>query len=265
MRVIILAAGQGTRLRPYTNDKPKCMVLLAGKALLHRQMAVMTECGISDSIVIVGGYCIEGLDSLGAKVMENHRYETTNMVSTLFCAREFMIPGEDLLISYGDIVYEPQVLRSVLDCNAPVCVAADTQWERLWKLRMDDPLSDAETFIMDENQYVLELGKKPQSYDQVHAQYMGLIRIRGDKVADLIAAYDALDPDARYDGKDFANMYMTSFLQHLIGKGWPVKACLVANGWLEVDTVEELNTYTRMAKEGSLDSYYNPASFMRHN
>ncbi|MCE9664005.1 phosphocholine cytidylyltransferase family protein [Halomonas sp. M5N1S17] len=256
MRAIILAAGQGSRLRPYTNDKPKCMVLLAGKSLLHRQMAVMEMCGISDNIIIVGGYCIEKLDPLGAEVLENARYETTNMVSTLFCAREHMVSGEDLLISYGDIVYEPQVLQAVLDCNAPICVAADREWERLWRLRMDDPLSDAETFVMDEKQHVLELGKKPRFYDQVHAQYIGLIRIRGDKVSDLVAAYDGIDPDAKYDGRSFDNMHMTSFIQQLIDGGWLVKACLVENGWLEVDTVRELDTYAHLAEEGELNSYY---------
>lgn len=256
MKTIILAAGQGTRLRPYTNDKPKCMVPLAGKPLLHRQMAAMAECGVTDNIAIVGGYRIDGFEPLGATVLKNPRYDTTNMVSTLFCAREFMTPGEDLLICYGDIVYEPKVLKALLDCEAPVCVAADTQWEKLWKLRMDDPLSDAETFIMDNDHQLLELGKKPESYDQVHAQYMGLIRIRGDKVADLMAAYDDLDPEAEYDGKDFDNMYLTSFIQHLIDNGWPVKACLVENGWLEVDTVDELDTYARMADDDSLAPYY---------
>jgi len=256
MRTIILAAGQGTRLRPYTNDKPKCMVPLAGKALLHRQMAAMAECGVTDNIAIVGGYRIDGLEPLGAKVLKNPRYNTTNMVSTLFCAQEFMIPGEDLLISYGDIVYEPQVLKAVLEYDAPVCVAADTQWEKLWKLRMDDPLSDAETFIMDEQNNVLELGKKPNSYDQVHAQYMGLIRIRGDKVAEFVAAYESLDPDAEYDGKDFDNMYLTSFIQHLIDSGWQVEGCLVKGGWLEVDTADELETYDAMAKNGNLGKHY---------
>ncbi|RTR05362.1 NTP transferase domain-containing protein [Halomonas nitroreducens] len=259
MKAIILAAGQGTRLRPYTNDKPKCMVHLAGKSLLHRQMEIMSQCGISDSI-IVGGYCIERIDPLDAKVVENYDYDSTNMLSTLFCARDHMIPGEDLLISYGDIVYEPQVLQSIIDCSAAICVAADTQWEKLWKLRMDDPLSDAETFVFDKNQYIVELGKHPKSYRQVQAQYMGLMRIRSDKVADVIAAYDALDVDALYDGSDFSNMYMTSFLQCLIDKGWLVKACLVEGGWLEVDTAEDLNTYERMAVEGSLDHYYKCSS-----
>lgn len=255
MKTIILAAGQGTRLRPYTNDKPKCMVSLAGQPLLHHQLDAMAACGVRYGIAVVGGYLSDRLDTRGAEVVINPRYAETNMVQTLFCARQLMEPGQDLLISYGDIVYEPKVLKAVLECDAPIALAADQQWQRLWKLRMEEPLDDAETFIMDDQQHVLSLGKKPDSYDQVQAQYMGLFRIRADYVERFVAAFDALDPYAIYDGKDLDNMYMTSFVQHLIDLGWPVKACLVDNGWLEVDTASELEAYESMAKDGSLDQY----------
>ena len=255
MQTLILAAGQGTRLRPYTNDRPKCMVALAGKPLLHRQMAAMAACGVSNGITIIGGYRSEDLDTLGGDLVLNPEYATTNMVRTLFCAREKMKPGEDLLISYGDIVYEPSVLKSVLDCDEPVCLAADREWKRLWQLRMEEPLDDAETFVMDEFGFVTELGKKPSDYSQVHAQYMGLIKVRGDRVQAFLDVFDSLDRSAIYDGKDFNNMYMTSFIQHLINTGWPVKACLVDNGWLEVDTADELEAYSAMAEKGELASY----------
>ncbi len=243
---IILAAGQGTRLRPHTDNKPKCMVELAGKPLLHHQMDAMFKCGIKENIVVVGGYRIDGLEAQGAEVIPNPQYDSTNMVYTLFCAREHMQPGKDLLISYGDIIYEPRVLNALLECDAPVCLAADREWKRLWELRMDDPLSDAETFRMDKNGNVIELGKEPKSYDQVQAQYLGLIKIRGDKVSDLISTYDAMDRTATYDGKDFDNMYLTSLIQHLIDNKWQVKATLIDNGWLEVDTADELRSYEEM-------------------
>ena len=50
MRAIILAAGEGTRLQPYTNNKPKCMVNLAGKPLLHRQIEVLRSINLEKSI-----------------------------------------------------------------------------------------------------------------------------------------------------------------------------------------------------------------------
>ena len=56
MKAIILAAGKGTRLRPLTNSKPKCLVELAGKSLLEHQLDTLFECGITD-IHVIGGQC----------------------------------------------------------------------------------------------------------------------------------------------------------------------------------------------------------------
>ena len=54
-KAIILAAGEGRRLRPYTKDKPKCMVEINGESLLDRQISIMKSNGVEE-IVIIGGY-----------------------------------------------------------------------------------------------------------------------------------------------------------------------------------------------------------------
>lgn len=254
MRAIILAAGQGTRLRPYTNDRPKCMVELLGKPMLHRQIEVLRAAGVND-ITLVGGYCASGLKADGVDVVLNPRYAETNMVSTLFCAESVMTDGEDLLIAYGDIVYESRVLESVLRNDGQLSVAVDLQWRRFWEIRMENPLADAETLKLDAYDCIVELGKKPNDYSEIQGQYMGLIKVRGDQVAVFRAAWHGLDRDGKYDGKDFDNMYMTSFLQHLISGGWKAKAAFTNNGWLEVDTVEDLDQYHQMHKAGQLSSF----------
>ena len=48
MKVIILAAGQGTRLKPLTDDRPKCMVEVKGRSIIDRQLDTMHACGIAD-------------------------------------------------------------------------------------------------------------------------------------------------------------------------------------------------------------------------
>ncbi len=255
MRAIILAAGQGTRLRPLTDHRPKCLVELADKSLLERQIDALHACGVTD-LAVVAGYHAELIDALGVRVLRNPDFDTTNMTATLFCARECMEGAQDLIISYGDIVYEPRVLRALLQCAAPVGVTVDRQWRRYWQARMPDPLSDAETLKVDASNRLLEVGKRPLSYDDVHAQYMGLFKVRADYVLRFINAYDDLDRESTYDGKDFANMYMTSFLQSLIDTGWHVQAVPVENGWLETDTLEDLDLYHGLHKTGELNRFY---------
>lgn len=249
MKVIILAAGQGTRLRPYTNDKPKCMVELKGKALLHHQLDVLSACDINNQdIALAAGYLQEALVAPSIKQFRNNNYATTNMVGTLFAAEDFMQPGEDLIISYGDIVYRDEVFKKLLLTEGELVIAADLDWYDLWKLRMENPLDDAETFKMIDDNKVVELGKKPNHREDAQAQYIGLIKISANKVAEFINYYHAMDKLATYDGKDFNNMYMTSLIQNLIDSGWDARAALINRGWLEVDSVEDLEAYESLTE-----------------
>jgi choline kinase len=246
MKIIILAAGQGTRLRPYTDQKPKCMVELKGKPLLHHQLDAIAKCNVNkEDIALVAGYLQEALDAHGVKQYRNDRYASTNMVATLFSAEKFMQEGEDLIISYGDIVYQPEVLEKLLAASGDLVVAADLDWYDLWKLRMENPLDDAETFKMTTSGQVLELGKKPTNREEVQAQYIGLVKVSATKVKAFIKHYHNIDKAGTYDGKDFDNMYMTSLIQDLICSHWHVQAALINRGWLELDSVEDLHAYEK--------------------
>lgn len=252
MKAIILAAGQGTRLRPLTDDRPKCLVELAGSSLLDHNLRAFRAAGVTD-IAVIGGYRADSLPTEKIELVVNPKFAETNMVTTLFCARRLINSGTDIIIGYGDCIYEPRVLAEVVASKAPVALAIDRQWRRYWEKRMDDPLSDAETLKLDGNMQVTELGKKPSGYEQIEGQYMGLFKIRADHAARISEVYDAIDRAAIYDGKNFDNMYMTSFLQHLIDIGWRVQSVPVDNGWLEVDTPEDLRLYEELRNKGKLD------------
>ncbi|MEM8975467.1 MAG: phosphocholine cytidylyltransferase family protein [Pseudomonadota bacterium] len=254
MKVIVLAAGMGSRLMPLTAESPKCMVELAGKPLLHRQIATLRSGG-ADEIIVVGGYRSDRLDAEFDKLVLNPAFDTTNMVSTLFCALDDMAGTEDLIISYGDIVYESRVLQALLDCNAPVATIVDLEWRKLWGLRLENPLDDAETLVLRDKDYIVELGRKPRSYDDIQGQYIGLTKIRADYVREIIAKWQDMDRAAIYDGQSFANLYMTSFLQHLIDTGTDIRAAFIRNGWLEVDTIQDLERYESLHAQGKLSDF----------
>ena len=85
MNTIILAAGQGTRLRPLTDDRPKCMVEINGKSLIERQLDTIRACGVQEEdITIVCGYCNDVLQNKfrnsNINFVVNSQYNTTNMV-----------------------------------------------------------------------------------------------------------------------------------------------------------------------------------------
>jgi choline kinase len=254
VKALILAAGEGTRLRPHTADRPKCLVEIGGRSLLAHQIAALERVGVRD-IHIVTGYCAEQIETFNYPTFHNPDFATTNMVASLMCAASLFDGRDDLIITYADIVYEPRVLDALCHSAAPLATTVDELWRRLWALRSEDPIADAETLRIDASDHILELGKKPSSLDEIEAQYMGLIKVRADFGPELARAYQALDRNALYDGRRLTNMYMTSFLQHLIDQGQPLQAVRIRGGWLEVDTVADLELYLRLFAEGRLDEY----------
>ena len=112
---------------------------------------------------------------------------------------------------------------------------------------MEDPLKDAETMKIGKDGNIIELGKKPTSYNDIEGQYIGLIKIKKEALQKIIQFYKSLDREVFYDGKNFNNMYMTSFIQLLIDKVMPVKPVFIEGGWLEIDTVEDLHNYKSKA------------------
>ncbi|MBR1214328.1 phosphocholine cytidylyltransferase family protein [Bradyrhizobium sp. JYMT SZCCT0180] len=254
---VILAAGFGARLRPITDTRPKCMVSLAGRSLLDRQLEVFRDCGIDD-VSIVLGHAPESVDPAVYPLRRfmNEEYRSTNMVASLMRASALFDGTRDVLVSYGDIVYERRVLESVLANRHEISVAVDRRWRDLWELRMDDPLSDAETMRIASNGRIEELGKKPKSYDDVQGQYIGLFRVAARVAPKVVEFHHRLPPEGPYDGRDRSNMFMTSFIQALIDAGFDVGAAFIDGGWLEIDQLADLERYEGLAGKGTLSGYY---------
>lgn len=253
-QAIILAAGQGVRLRPYTDERPKCLVELGGRALLSWQIASLERNGVSD-ITVVGGYRHKQLLEFVTKVVVNEAYDRTNMVSSLFAADALVrAADDDLLIVYGDIVFEDHVVQAALSTDGDVAVVVDREWRRLWELRMEDPLLDAETLKLSPSGAIAELGRKPKHIGEIEGQYTGLIKVPAVRRVALSDYWRSLDRGGTYDGKSFDNMFMTSFIQSLIEANWRVMPAWITNGWLEVDTVADLDLFNMMYKDGSLDA-----------
>ena len=97
MKAIILAAGEGKRLRPLTNDIPKCLVKLFGKSILERQVEIYKNSEIND-IVIITGYKRDKIKILNIQEYYNEKFDSTNMLETLFCAENEL--NGSVIISY---------------------------------------------------------------------------------------------------------------------------------------------------------------------
>jgi L-glutamine-phosphate cytidylyltransferase len=259
VEAVILAAGAGSRLRPLTDRRPKCMVELGGVPLLHRQLAVLRHAGIDEVTIVVGAHA-EAVDAAAATLVPNADWERSNMVASLFCAREALQHGGDVVIAYGDIAYEPRVLATLLETNAPLAVVVDRGWRTLWERRFDDPLDDAETLRLRPDGTIAEVGQRPRALDDIEGQYIGLIKLDASAASAFIAHHDEL---VAADAASVATMYMTDFIQSLIDSGWPVAAAIVDHGWIEIDTPADVALYERAAVRDIYDDSFVVAALSR--
>lgn len=237
MKAIILAAGRGSRMGYLTDDRPKCLVELRGKPLLELQLEALRGGGITE-IAIVTGYKRELLSDRRLIEFHNPRWAETNMVSSLACAQEWL-QAEPCIVSYSDIFYDASAVRSLMGWDADIAITYDRNWLVLWKNRFGDPLLDAETFRLNADGSLAEIGNKPKTVEEVQGQYMGLLRFTPEGWAEVLRIRAGLSQE------DCDRMHMTGTLQRVIESGqMKIHSVPYAGVWGEFDSVDDFSKET---------------------
>lgn len=257
IKIIILAAGKGERLLPLTKDMPKSLVSIFGKPILEYQLNTIKKVGI-DKILLVNGYFKEKIKYKNIKYFTNNNYDSTNMVETLFCCKNEI--NNCIIISYGDIIYEEKILKSLIKDPSDISVVVDKQWKKLWKIRSNDPINDTESLEIKNNR-IISIGQKVNSIDEPDGQYIGLMKFQGKGIQQLLSTYEKLKEQSILNNgfykknKKFSQMYMTDLLQEIINSKYSVTPLLINGGWLEVDTIDDHKIYSELYSKNQLNDF----------
>tara|TARA_B110000444_G_C18735572_1_gene545443 strand:+ start:248 stop:1009 length:762 start_codon:yes stop_codon:yes gene_type:complete len=236
-KAIILAAGSGKRLKKYTKKIPKCLVKIDGKTILSRQIKILERNNIKN-ITIVGGYLSSFLKRFKINLLINKDYRKTNMVWSLFRAKKEL--NNDVIISYGDIVYHENILKKLMKSKSDIAVAIDSNFKKYWKKRFKNPLRDLETLKIKENK-ISKIGKKTKSYKDIDGQYIGLIKLSKLGSRYFLNTFNKIKLENKYiQGKRIEDCYLTDFLQEIIDRGQIVRPIKFRDDWVEVDTINDL-------------------------
>ena len=131
MQAIILAAGMGKRLKALTAGNTKCMVKVNGVSLIERALRQLDDLDLS-RIVLVIGYrgqqlrdYVETLDvRTPIEYVDNPVYDRTNNIYSLYLASDYL-EREDTLLLESDLIFEPGVLRALVDDPRPSLALID--------------------------------------------------------------------------------------------------------------------------------------------
>jgi|SRR3989344_605991 len=123
MKAIILAAGRGTRLKPLTDESPKCLTEVNGKTILENMLLALTNKGVKEVYLVIGYLGDKIRERVGAKVnnivinyVENPIYDRTNNTYSLLLALESLTlnEGESLLILEGDVFFNDNLISDFI-------------------------------------------------------------------------------------------------------------------------------------------------------
>lgn len=237
-RAIILAAGRGSRMGSQTENKPKCLTILNGKSLLEWQLNSLKQAGIDD-VELVTGYKSNLLQQYVSRTHLNPEWANTNMVTSLFCAPPF---NGDTIISYSDIAYSHDHVLAIRNSKHDIVITADLDWLKLWSLRFENPLDDAETFVFRENNLV-SIGEKTDDLNEIQAQFMGLLKLSQKGWLSLFKVFQEFSDDQR------RKMDMTSLLGHLLERKIPVFIEFINGKWCECDTYSDVLIYEQSLED----------------
>lgn len=240
MRAIIIAAGRGRRLMPLTADSPKCFAEVQGKRLLDWDLAALKAAGIND-ICFIGGYQIDKVRAQYPQFTFRHNdnWENNNILLSLMYAEDLM--NEPFICTYADVLYTPELLKSLLDGQGDIVLSVDTCWMKRYEHRTMHPPDDAEKVTVS-NGIVTRVHRAIEP-DKAHGEYTGLAKFSKAGATQLKEHFHRCKK--LYSGKPFREAavfekaYLILLFQEMIEHGVKLHHADSPGHYMEVDTQQD--------------------------
>ncbi|MGE5803330.1 MAG: NTP transferase domain-containing protein [Gemmatimonadota bacterium] len=222
-KAIVLAAGVGSRLRPLTDDRPKCLLEVGGRTILDRQLDDLRHCGVTEVVAVVG-YCSEQIRARygdSVRYVANERYEQTNSLYSLWLARQELMSGA--LILNSDVLAPRRLFERLLAASAPDAILVE----------LGNAFEPEDMKVRLNGRRVVDFGKRlPQ--EQSHAHNVGVAKFCTEGARHLGECLERLITTGHEN--DWAPAAFREFAAK-----WPLTA-VDTDGlpWIEIDFVEDL-------------------------
>ncbi len=232
---IVLAAGVGSRLRPLTDNAPKCLVSVGRETMLARAARILADAGAAELIVSTGyldGAVREAMRDapLPVRFAHNPDYETTQNVVSLRRALDLAPDDRDAVKLDGDLVFERAVLDALLAAGGDACAAIE-----------DGARPPDEAMKVDAAGGRITRFGKGLAAETSAGESIGVERFAARAVPSLRRALAAAIEAGRTD------IYYEEVYNDLLGAGLAMEAARVSSlRWCEVDDLDDLDAARRL-------------------
>ncbi|MFD3521586.1 sugar phosphate nucleotidyltransferase [Streptomyces sp. NPDC058653] len=232
---LVLAAGAGRRLRPYTDTLPKALVPVDGDTtVLDLTLGNFAEIGLTEAAIVVGyrkkavyerKAALEAKYGLTLTLVDNDKAEEWNNAYSLWCARDVIKRG--VILANGDTVHPVSVERTLLAARGEgrkIILALDAVKQ----------LADEEMKVITEADKGVRRITKLMDPATATGEYIGVTLIEAeaaDELADALKATFERDPD----------LYYEDGYQELVDRGFTVDVAPIGDvPWVEIDNHDDL-------------------------
>jgi L-glutamine-phosphate cytidylyltransferase len=231
MKAIILAAGQGTRIRDTHGEKPKCLITFNRDnwTILDQQIHSSLLAGVTDIGIVVGyeknqiiRHVTRRWGSLTRYAfIENPRFAETNNIYSLWLGRDWL-KSDSLVAFNADVALDSEILPPALASTAPITMIVDRAWR------------DETMKVVIRGNRIVRMSKQitPKEFS---ATYIGITVFDGSIVDRLFGKLDRLICDGS------SQVFFNAGVQQLIEEGVRVGYTETAGRpWAEIDDAGDL-------------------------
>ena len=169
MKAVILAAGQGTRIRSVHGERPKCLIEVEDTTILDRQLEALSTAGITEVAIVVGYQKEQIITHLRSKELsqnqrihfiENPAFALTNNIYSLWLAIDWL-RGDSFIVLNADVIFDAEILKHAVDPYASISMIVDPLWR------------DETMKVVIKGDRVIRMSKKI-SQDEFSGTYIGI-------------------------------------------------------------------------------------------
>ena len=222
MRVIILAAGMGVRLRPLTTNMPKCLFRLGRDETVIERMVNLVRRNSEAKVFVVTGFMHERVENLLTDVtfVHNPFFRITNSIVSLWFAREHL--DDDVIIMNADIVIEEALFQDLLKIDYPATVLMDSS-----------KTHTADYKVATYNERVVMMSK---DLTTCSGEYVGITKLSRDSAARLKRKIEEMVDNDQTD-----EWYENALVNMILDDDFTLNLYDVPRfQWVEIDTVDDL-------------------------